>query len=69
MVLHPEPILHEHNPVFDHQDVEEEDKVREIVRDEPESDVARVLVVVEELSERDGPGVVDEAKRDQSQPG
>ena len=69
MVLHPEPILHEHNPVFDHQDVEEENKVREIVRDEPESDVARVLVVVEELSERDGPGVVDEAERDQGQPG
>ena len=69
MVLHPESILHKHNPVFDHQNVEEEDKVREIVRDEPESDVAGVLVVVEELPEGDGPSVVDEAERDQGQPG
>ena len=69
MVLHPEAILHKHNSVFDHQNVEEKDEVREIVRDEPESDVAGVLVVVEELPEGNGPGVVDEAERDQGQPG
>ena len=69
MVLHPESILHEHNSVLDHQHVEEEDKVREIVRDEPESDIALMLVVVEELSEWNGPGVVDEAERHKSQPG
>ena len=69
MVFHPEAILHKHDSVFDHQNVEEKDEVREIVRDEPESDVSRMLVVVEELSEWNGPGVVNKAKRGQSQPG
>ena len=69
MVLHPESILHKHDSVFDHQNVEEKDEVREIVRDEPQPDVAGMLVVVEELSEWNGPGVVNKAKRDQSQPG
>ena len=69
MVLHPEAILHKHDSVFDHQNVEEKDEVREIVRDEPECDVSRMLVVVEELSEWNGPGVVNKAKRDQGQPG
>ena len=35
VVLHPESILHKHNSVLDHQHVEEEDKVGEVVRDEP----------------------------------
>ena len=69
VVLHPESILHEHNSVFDHQHVEEEDEVREIVRDEPQPDVAGMLVVVEELSEGNGSGIVNKAKRDQRQPG
>ena len=69
MVLNPESILHKHDSVFDQQNVEEKDKVREIVREEPESDVAGMLVVVEELSEWNGPGIVNKAKRDQRQPG
>ena len=67
-ILNPEPVLHEHDPVLDDENVQQVDQVGQVVGDEPGGDVVLVLIVPEELSEGNGPGVVNETESDECQP-
>ena len=48
LVFHPEPLLHEDDPVLEDDDVRQVERVRDVVREEPLPNVLLALVFTEE---------------------
>ena len=61
-ILDPEAVLHEEDPVFEDEHVQEVDEVAEVVQGEPGEEVSGRLDVGKEESERDDPCVVQKDK-------
>ena len=67
--LHPEAVLHVHDPVLEDQDVHQVGEVHDaVVDDEPDVVVVLGLVLREDVPEGDDPGVVQEAEGHHRQP-
>ena len=62
--LHPESILHVHYSIFEDEDIHQvEDIHHAVVYDEPDVVVLLRLILREDVSEGDDPGVVEKAHR------